>query len=78
MGFLALARQRSVVLRALKIAGVVGVILAALNHGDRIISGQVDPITMAKITLTFCVPYCVSTYSSVQAIRERLQMVTPR
>ncbi|MEM6824575.1 MAG: nitrate/nitrite transporter NrtS [Pseudomonadota bacterium] len=69
--------QRSVVLRALRIASVVGVVLAVLNHGDRILSGTADLSILMKIALTFLVPYCVSTYSSVLAVRERLQMLQP-
>lgn len=76
-GFLDIARQRSVVIRAIRIAAVVGVVLAMINHGDRLFSGQVDTLTAFKIALTFLVPYCVSTFSSVMAVRERLQTVEP-
>lgn len=76
--FIWLARQPSVMKRAAKIALIVGVILAAINHGDAILSGTITTGTVAKILMTFCVPYCVSTYSSVLAIRERSQLVEPR
>ena len=71
--FVYLATRASVMRRAAKIALVVGVVLAAINHGDRILSGTLDSGGVFKILLTFCVPYCVSTYSSVLAIRERSQ-----
>lgn len=76
--FFFLATQASVMRRAAKIALVVGVVLAAINHGDRVIGGTVDSGILFKILLTFCVPYCVSTYSSVLAIRERSQFVEPQ
>lgn len=73
--FLFLATRASVMRRAIRIALVVGVVLAAINHGERFLSGTLDSAVLAKILLTFCVPYCVSTYSSVLAIRERSQLV---
>ena len=76
--FFFLASCASVVQRAAKIALVVGVILAGINHGDRILTGTLETADLAKILLTFCVPYCVSTYSSVLAIRERSQFVDPQ
>ena len=76
--FVYLATRASVMRRAAKIALVVRVVLAAINHGDRILSGTLDSGGLFKILLTFCVPYCVSTYSSVLAIRERSQFVDPQ
>lgn len=71
-----LATRRSVCLRAAKIAMVVGIILAGINHGDKAIGGTLSFMDAWKIGLTFLVPYCVSTFSSVLAIRERTQLVT--
>ena len=73
--FLAVATDPSVVRRAAKIALIVGVILAVINHGNRLIAGEVDAGTLVRIALTFLVPYSVSTYSSVQAVRDRMQML---
>ncbi|WP_366513985.1 nitrate/nitrite transporter NrtS [Planktotalea sp.] len=73
--FLWLAKQPSVVKRATKIAIFVGIVLATINHGDAIMSGTLSGTGIIKILVTFCVPYCVSTYSSVLAIRERSQIV---
>lgn len=66
--FLSLATQRSVVVRATKISLIVGVILFVINQGDLLISGA--KINWWKAVLTFAVPYCVSTYSSVAAMRD--------
>lgn len=68
-----IATDRSVMLRAGKIALVVGTVIALINHGDRIVAGTMDASAWAKSALTFLVPYCVSTYSSVMAVRDRLQ-----
>ncbi|MBK8163773.1 MAG: nitrate/nitrite transporter NrtS [Gammaproteobacteria bacterium] len=64
-----IALQRSVAARALKVAAFVGCILALINHGDKLLSGSVTLTEWVKIGLTFLVPYCVSTFASVQAIR---------
>ncbi|WP_323764441.1 nitrate/nitrite transporter NrtS [Marinovum sp.] len=69
--FLDIALRRSVVLRAARVSLVVGVVLGLLNHGDALLAGTMTMTHFAKICLTFLVPYSVSTYSSVLAIRER-------
>lgn len=66
-----LACARGVVVRALKLAIVVGTILAVINHGDKILLGTLSAGDIAKILVTFIVPYCVSTVSSVGALRSR-------
>lgn len=74
--FVQIAADRSVIRRAFRIALVVGCVLALINHGDRLLTLSLDGTSIAKIGLTFLVPYCVSTYSSVQAVRERLQSLS--
>lgn len=69
--FFEIARSRSVVKRATRVAVLVGIVLGLLNHGDAIFTGTLTGLQAAKIGLTFLVPYSVSTYSSVLAIRER-------
>lgn len=68
-----IATDGTVIRRSAKIAFVVGIIIGMINHGDRIMSGQMDLNGWLKFMLTFLVPYSVSTYSSVMAVRERLQ-----
>ncbi len=65
-----LITRKDVILRAIKFASVVGIILAAINHGDHIINGNMTLINWIKIAITFCVPFCVSTFSSVLAIKK--------
>ena len=60
---LRLATSSTTITRAAKLALVVGPILVLINQGDRMFSGtQLDWLKMA---LTFAVPYCVSTWTSV-------------
>ncbi len=69
-GFWEIAFSREVVRRALRVAGIVGVVLAIINHGDNIMRMTIGFDTIWRVLLTFCVPYCVSTYSSVLSVRE--------
>jgi hypothetical protein len=69
--WLALAHSPAVVRRALGYAVVVGAILISINHGDAILRGDVDRGRLTKMALTLLVPYCVSTLSSVGALRQR-------
>lgn len=67
--WLRLATSRPVVRRALGYAVVVGAILIAINHWDALLAGELDGGRLAKMGLTVCVPYLVSTFSSVSALR---------
>jgi hypothetical protein len=64
-----LVTRRDVVVRALRVALLVGTVLIAINHGDRILNGSVAQLDFLKMILTYFVPYGVSTFSSVAAIR---------
>jgi len=61
----------SVVKRGLKFCLVVGIILIAINHGDVILRGELQPSNYIKMGLTVIVPYMVSVFSSVGAIVEQ-------
>jgi len=74
--WLRLAISESVVRRAVRVAAIVGTVLIAINHGDAILSGDISPLRWFRIVLTVCVPYCVSTYSSVSALLQR-ERTTP-
>jgi hypothetical protein len=69
VSWIALATSGSVVHRATVVALIVGTILVAINHGDAIVRGDVGVGRLLRIALTMVVPYCVSTYSSVSALR---------
>jgi cystathionine beta-lyase/cystathionine gamma-synthase len=68
--WLKIACERTVYLRASKIALIVGTLLAVINHGDTILKGDITYATAIKVLLTYLVPYGVSTFSSVGAIRQ--------
>jgi hypothetical protein len=68
--WLALAMSKPVVRRAAVVAVVVGTILVIINHGDAIVRGDLSAGRLLRIALTIGVPYCVSTYSSVSALRD--------
>jgi len=62
--------RKDVSFRALKIAIFVGLILAFINHGDHLLKGDMTITNWVKILFTFFVPYCVSSFSSVLAIKK--------
>ena len=64
-----LASSGSVVRRALAYAVVVGAILIGINHGDALVRGDLVAGRVIRMALTSLVPYLVSTFSSVGAIR---------
>jgi hypothetical protein len=49
--------------KAFYTAIVVGTILTMINHGDILIQGNWPPFI--KIALTYCVPYCVTTWGAI-------------
>lgn len=53
--------------RAFLTALVVGTIVTTINHGDFILVGDWPPLW--KVILTFCVPYCVTTWGAVTGKR---------
>ena len=69
--WLACALARSVVLRGLRVAVVVGTVLALINYGDRLVAGLMTGRDWLKLVLTYAVPYGVAIYSSVSALRAR-------
>jgi hypothetical protein len=67
--FLKHAQERVCVIRSLKVALVVGTILAFLNHYDSIFSGTLDTTTFFQIIITYAVPYSVATFGSAMQAR---------
>lgn len=57
--------DKSLLLKALKIALVVGIILNIINQGEYIINFQFEKINFVKFGLTFFIPFCVSIYTAV-------------
>lgn len=68
--FYSLAMSKSVRVRAIKVALIVGTALAFINHGDKMVAMSLDGEHIMKIILSYLVPYGVSTWSAVNVIRE--------
>jgi hypothetical protein len=69
--FLAYWFMKETVVRAVKVAGVVGPILTAINQRDVLLWGEFSPRLFRKMLLTFAVPYGVSSFSSARAYMDR-------
>jgi len=69
VSFIDIALSRKVFSAAIKIALVVGSLLALINHGDAILAMEVSVSRWFQIGLSYLVPYSVSTYSAVRAVR---------
>ncbi len=63
------ATDKVCVLRSIKVALVVGTVLALINHFDAILSGAIGARRGFQIVLTYLVPYCVSMYGSAMQAR---------
>lgn len=66
-----MALSRSVVIAAIKVALVVGTLLALINHYDKLGTLDFRRSDFFKILLTYLVPYGVSTWSAVKALQEK-------
>ena len=66
-------RHRPLVLNGLKTAALVGTVLTAINQGDVLLHGAITGAVLAKIALTYVVPYLVSTSGALAATRVRPQ-----
>jgi len=67
--FVKLMLRRDVYRRALKLALIVGPVIGLINHGGRMLGGTMEAGDWLRFGLTFLVPYCVSTWSSVMTLR---------
>ena len=74
--FFITARQRAIVVTALKVALVVGSILNAINQGQHLFDGT--PISWPHVGLNYIVPFCVSTYSATRAAMRSASAAPPQ
>lgn len=63
--------ESDTIVRSIKTALVVGTILAIINHGLDILSGQFSPRWIVPMLITYLVPFCVATFGQVQGKRQR-------
>jgi hypothetical protein len=66
--------MKETVVRACKVAAIVGPILTAINQYDVLLRGDFSFYLFLKILLTFVVPYSVSSFSSARAYLDRESM----
>ena len=52
-------------------ACVVGTVLTTINHGDTILLGEFPPLL--KVLLTYCVPFCVTTWGSYLGKKAKIE-----
>ncbi len=57
--------------KAFLTALVMGTVLTGINHGDVILAGGIPPTL--KVALTYCVPYCVTTWGAIMGKRAQWQ-----
>lgn len=70
-GSLKLALSKNVRNRALRVSLLVGSILVLINHAESIYNGSLKATNLLQILATYIVPYLVSTYSSVSALKDQ-------
>jgi hypothetical protein len=63
--------SRNVAKRSFIVAVIVGTILAFINHGDVIVSGNLTATCWIKMIATCLVPYTVSSVTSVLGALEQ-------
>ena len=63
--------SKPVAFRAAKVAIIVGIILAFINHGNLIISGNITTECWIKMILTCFVPYTVSCVTATMNIMDQ-------
>jgi len=69
--FLLLSMQPSIRRRAFRTALIVGSVFFLINYADKALVGTITITEIIKAIVSYCVPYCVSTYASVMTIMER-------
>ena len=66
--------SKPVAFRAAKVALIVGIILAFINHGGIILSGAITVECWIKMILTCFVPYTVSSVTATLNIMEQSKL----
>jgi hypothetical protein len=70
--FLSAATDKGTVVTSIKVALVVGTILALINYGDRVfIRHDMRLLDWIKLSITYVVPYCVATYGAARFATRR-------
>ena len=70
-----IAVSPSVIQRALKVALIVGTTLNLINQGEALVTFDLINLNLLKLTLTYLVPYSVTTYTAI-AMKVEFQVGT--
>ena len=63
--------ERATLLFSIKMALIVGTVLALIYHGQAMFTGHFTFDQLVPLLITYCVPFTVAMYSQVQGKRER-------
>ena len=55
------------------VAAVVGTLLTAVNQGAVLLEGELSIPSVVRIAANYAIPYCVSSYSALSAVRSPSQ-----
>ncbi|TQV74530.1 hypothetical protein FKG94_16070 [Exilibacterium tricleocarpae] len=58
----------------MRVAALVGTLLAAINYGDRLVAGTMGSGDWIRL-LTYVVPFAVSLYSADKALRHQNPLI---
>jgi len=67
--YLSIAFSREICITSFKVSLFVGTLLVLINHSTAVFNASLTTENVLQIALTYLVPYCVSTYSSVKVLR---------
>lgn len=70
-GILAYCLERDTLVHSARTALLVGTILALINHGADMLSGQLSARWIVPMLITYLVPFSVATYGQVHGKRQR-------
>ncbi len=51
------------------VAAAVGTLLTAVNQGAVLLTGHLGPATAARVAANYAIPFCVSSYGALSAVR---------
>ncbi len=69
--FIAYCLEQPTLFFSIRMALVVGTLLAVINHGQAIVTGHFTSDRLLSLLLTYCVPFSVAMYSQIQGKRQR-------
>ena len=70
-GILSYCLERDTLVHSARTALLVGTILALINHGADMLSGQLSARWIVPLLITYLVPFSVATYGQVHGKRQR-------